>query len=230
MKRLTDRYRFMQWARAAYYLVGFDREFPGKTRVAAAVQHWEERQRGKDSPTPQADWDAQYAAGDWAYMGRLEQTSRYGAIVAYLTVLAPQGAVLDVGCGEGVLFQRLRRSGYGRYVGIDLSAVAIAARAKDEDARTTFAQADAERYQPAGLFDAIVFNESMYYFHEPLATLRRYMRALRPGGVAIVSLYTASLRARVITAQLRNHAHVISETTTHQDGKAWVCLVVDQVT
>jgi 2-polyprenyl-3-methyl-5-hydroxy-6-metoxy-1,4-benzoquinol methylase len=220
----------MQWARDAYYLVGFDREFPGKTRVAAAVQHWEERQQGKgDSPRPQADWDAQYAAGDWAYLGRLEQTSRYGAIVAYLTVLAPQGAVLDVGCGEGVLFQRLRRSGYGRYVGIDLSAVAIAARAKDEDARTTFAQADAERYQPAGLFDAIVFNESLYYFHEPLATLRRYMQALRPGGVAIVSLHTASPRARVITAQVRNHAHVISETTTHQDGKAWVCLVVDQV-
>ena len=230
MKRLTD--RFMRWARAAYYLVGFDREFPGKTSVAVAVQRWEERQQGKgDSPRPQADWDAQYAAGDWAYLGRLEQTSRYGAIVAYLTVLAPQGAVLDVGCGEGVLFQRLRRSGYGRYVGIDLSAVAIAARAKDEDARTTFAPADAERYQPAGLFDAIVFNESLLYFHEPLATLQRYMQALRPGGVAIVSLHiTASPRARAITAQVRNHAHVISETTTHQDGNAWACLVVDQVT
>ena len=51
------------------------------------------------------------------------------------------------------------------------------------------------------------------------------MQALRPGGVAIVSLYTASLRARVITAQVRSHAHVISETITHQEGKAWVCLV-----
>lgn len=219
----------MQWARAVYYLVGFHREFPGKTRVAAAVQEWE-RQRGKgDSPKPQADWDAQYAAGDWAYMGRLDEISRYGTIVAYLTALAPKGAVLDVGCGDGVLFQRLRGSGYSRYVGIDLSAVAIAARTEDEDGRTTFVQADAERYEPADLFDAIVFNESLYYFHEPLATLRRYMPALRQGGIAIVSLYTASRRSRVITAQVRNHARVISETTTHQDGKEWVCLVVDRI-
>jgi SAM-dependent methyltransferase len=122
--------------------------------------------------------------------------------VAYLTVLAPQGAALDVGCARGRAFSAAALVGATAvYVGIDLSAVAIAARAKDEDARTTFAQADAERYQPAGLFDAIVFNESLYYFHEPLATLRRYMQALRPGGVAIISLYTASPRARVLTAK-----------------------------
>ena len=57
----------MQWVRAIYYLVGFDRAFPGKANLAAAIQAWELRHRKGDSPKPQADWDKQYArrrAGD----------------------------------------------------------------------------------------------------------------------------------------------------------------------
>src|ERR1700722_14479123 len=85
--------QFMRWTRAAYYLVGFDRAFPGKARAAEAVQRWELEHGKGDTPKPQAKWDAQYATGEWAYMGRLDETSRYGVIVAYLMKLASNGTV-----------------------------------------------------------------------------------------------------------------------------------------
>ena len=50
--------------------------------------------------------------------------------------MAPHGDILDVGCGDGVLYQRLRCFGYGSYVGIDLSEVAIAKLINEHDRHT----------------------------------------------------------------------------------------------
>ena len=168
----------------------------------------------------------QYRANQWAYLERLDELSRYAVITAYIAYLKPQGAVLDVGCGEGILFSRYQPYGYARYVGLDISEVAIAKLMPKQNAHTTFLQADAETYQPQELFDVIVFNEAQYYFHDPLSAFGRYAQALNPGGVMILSTYTASRRAMVILRQLKTHYRLVDETKTTQGAKSWFCTVL----
>jgi SAM-dependent methyltransferase len=217
----------MRLARGAYDAVGLDREFPGKARLRAAVHRWEGGNKGAATPVTAETWDSQYREGTWAHLAGLRETSRYGAIVGYVTSLAPRGSILDVGCGEGVLFERLQPYGYDRYVGIDLSAVAVDALARHNSSRTAFVQANAESYRPTELFDIVVFNESLYYFRDPLGTLDRYLRcALKPDGKAIVSLYRAPRPSRAIAARIVDQGGVLSQTLVEQDGRAWSCIVV----
>ncbi|RLC93267.1 MAG: ubiquinone biosynthesis protein UbiE, partial [Chloroflexi bacterium] len=62
------------------------------------------------------------AAADWDALEVKETHVRLREIVAELTI-APEAAVLDVGCGTGILLPLLRESvnGDGRIVALDLS-------------------------------------------------------------------------------------------------------------
>src|SRR6266566_1558759 len=60
--------------------------------------------RGQNHVLPTVDiWNAQYESGRWTYLGRLSELSRYSVLVGYMVHFKPGGAVLDVGCGEGIL-------------------------------------------------------------------------------------------------------------------------------
>jgi 2-polyprenyl-3-methyl-5-hydroxy-6-metoxy-1,4-benzoquinol methylase len=108
--------------------------------------------------TPET-WARQYSGGHWDYLETLLELGRYSAIAGYVIKLKSQGAVLDVGCGEGIL-QRTLRPHYARYLGIDIAADAIRRAAQREDAATTFRVACALEFEPGEQFDAIIFNTS----------------------------------------------------------------------
>jgi 2-polyprenyl-3-methyl-5-hydroxy-6-metoxy-1,4-benzoquinol methylase len=133
-------------------------------------------------------WDAEYACGSWDYLRSLRELPRYSVIVGYCRHFNPRAAVLDIGCGEGIL-QRLLSPCYSKYVGVDLSGAAIqrASAAAGGAAGTTFLQGDASDFVPADGFDVIVFNECLCYFAQPLAIARRFERCLKAGGIFIVS-------------------------------------------
>ena len=85
-----------------------------------------ERGRRSDGLLQSAQtWEAQYAAGRWDYLGELSELARFSVLAGYICHLKPGGAVLDTGCGQGVLLRRLPVSSYSRYVGIDISGSAI---------------------------------------------------------------------------------------------------------
>jgi SAM-dependent methyltransferase len=222
--------RLFQWLRAGYYLFGFGRRFPLKGTLEKLVHGWERQQEKGDIPKVREAWDKQYRTNQWAYMERLDELGRYAVITSYIAYLKPGGAVLDVGCGEGILFERYQPYGYVRYVGLDISEVAVAKLMPKQNAGTVFLQADAEAYQPTELFDVIVFNETLYYFHDPLSALGRYAQALKPGGLLIVSTYMASRRARTILRRLKTLYAVIDETQTTQGAKTWFCTVLGPTT
>jgi 2-polyprenyl-3-methyl-5-hydroxy-6-metoxy-1,4-benzoquinol methylase len=111
-------------------------------------------------------------------MRDLDELPRYSIIAGYLQYLKPGGSVLDVGCGEGLLQQRLGLSGYSKYVGIDISETAINEASSRQDEKTSFICADAVTYTPNELFDVIVFNEALYYFDEPLKMVGKYIQYL----------------------------------------------------
>jgi 2-polyprenyl-3-methyl-5-hydroxy-6-metoxy-1,4-benzoquinol methylase len=175
-----------------------------------------------------AAWDRQYAAGRWSYLEQLPELARYSVLTGYIAHLKPYAAVLDVGCGEGVLLKRLSPHGYRRYLGVDLSAVAIEKLQDRRDEKTTFLAADGEYYTPTERFDVVVCNEVLYFFRDPLAAVARYCNALTPGGLLLVSTCTGFKRGLPILADLKEAYALVDETrVSHGDDDwAWICTVL----
>jgi SAM-dependent methyltransferase len=138
--------------------------------------------------------------GNWKRLRAAEEFPRYAAVAMLIEKYAPDGFILDVGCSQGILQERV---GYARYLGIDTSAAAIARASAKTDDRTSFQVADASRYQPQQPVDAVVLNEVVYYLSQPLATVHRYGRYLAAGGVLILCNVdcwaTRRLRRRLAT-------------------------------
>jgi SAM-dependent methyltransferase len=139
-------------------------------------------------------------AGDWQGSDSLTHAPRYDTVASILRKFGADMSVLDVGCGEAMLRARLPKN--TRYVGIERSGAAARIALKRTDSiniiRTT-----AESFDSRGeRFDSIVFNEMLYYAHDPIGLLKKYAFLLREGGVILCSIYqkrgTNSLRSRLL--------------------------------
>jgi 2-polyprenyl-6-hydroxyphenyl methylase/3-demethylubiquinone-9 3-methyltransferase len=177
------------------------------------------------SPAPATVLDAEYAAGRWSYFGNLSELARYSVLVGYLRHFKPGGAVLDIGCGEGLFLSRLHPDDYCRYLGVDLSSVAIAQAGTRASAKASFAVADARSYQPTETFDAIVMNELLHYIPDAPETVGRLAHSMRPGSVLLLSTCTASGSGMVGLSQLQRRYVTLSETRLGdpRTGLSWVC-------
>lgn len=188
-----------------------------------------DRRRRSDGLLQSAqNWEAQYAAGRWDFFAQLPELARFSILAGYIWHLKPGGAVLDVGCGQGVLQRRLPGSAYSRYVGIDVSASAIAVAQQQQNERSTFLAADVENYSPAERFDVIVFSEVLCCLRDPLQTVERYARSLNPEGLLLVSLCTAARGSATILWRLKRAYATVDEIRVHHDGRriSWACGVL----
>ena len=210
---------------ACYYRFVFGRRLPFSRQLVARLQAWEREHGNGDTPVSQTVWERQYQRGTWTFLNDLSELGRYSIIVGYLSQLKPRAAVLDIGCGEGILFSRYKHYGYARYCGVDVSAVALEKLLPAQDTNTAFICADAETYLPAERFDAIVFSESLYYFHAPLDAIDHYAAALNKNGIVIVSTYTGSPRALAILRALKAKYSLVDETQITRSALSWICTV-----
>jgi 2-polyprenyl-3-methyl-5-hydroxy-6-metoxy-1,4-benzoquinol methylase len=137
----------------------------------------------------QATWDREYAAGEWSKLGKLDEMPRYALVSGYIRTIGATASVLDVGCGEGNLSRWLFESGNRRYMGVDVSRIAILEARAHSSNEAQFEVADAATFDPGEQFDVIVLNEVLYYMAEPEAVLERYESFLAPGSVLIISMY-----------------------------------------
>jgi SAM-dependent methyltransferase len=136
-------------------------------------------------PSPKDVVGRGYDALSHRYRGDADAPERYATWLAQLEErVPPGGAVLDVGCGNGVPLARdLSAAGYA-VTGVDLSAVQVE-RARRLVPAARFLHADATEVRfPDSSFDAVV---SLYaLIHMPLdeqpPLLGRIGRWLRPGG------------------------------------------------
>jgi SAM-dependent methyltransferase len=131
---------------------------------------------------------------------------RHGGFVPLLGAsllewLAPQPGerVLDLGCGDGVLTQRIVDAGC-TVVGADASSVlAGAAKARGLDVRVMDAQALSFNDE----FDAVFSNAALHWMkRDPDAVIAGVHRALRPGG-----RFVAELGGQGNVAQIRAALH-----------------------
>jgi len=136
----------------------------------------------------QEAWDREYREGSWDYLSGIENVAGLAAVMGYTQHLGPR-TILDAGCGEGLLAAKLRLLDYENYLGLDISKAAIArANANLGDARTHFEVTDLHNFESGRQFDAIIFNQSLYYLSDPQAVLKRYAAMLSPGGHFIISM------------------------------------------
>ena len=168
------------------------------------------------------DWTRQYEAGAWAYLADLSERPRYSIMVGYLAALAPR-RILDVGCGEGLLARKIGHLPFQSYVGIDISPAPVAAAqaALGHDRRLSFVVADAERYRPASVADAIIFSECLNYLSDPVGIVEHYSKSIASNGFIIISLFQ-SPRADKAWEMLRPIGKIMDcVNIVHQSGKRW---------
>ena len=139
------------------------------------------------------DWDRQYKAGRWHFLNDIKEAARYGILSAWLGQTAANRAVLDVGCGEAILYHYLKPLGLQQYCGVDLSEIALGnARARLECAQLVQSDLESFNVKQEDTFSAIVFNEVLYFCEEPELQLNRYAKFLEDDGVIAISMYTPS--------------------------------------
>jgi SAM-dependent methyltransferase len=140
-----------------------------------------------------AIWDMEYSNGKWNF----NDDTAGDCLYPYLEDYANNGSILDLGCGSGNTANELPSSAYSSYVGVDISETALEkARRRSESSgrlqKTKFLRGDFLKFEPQQRFDVILFRESLY--HVPLgnvkATLDRYGKHLKKGGVFIVKIAT----------------------------------------
>jgi 2-polyprenyl-3-methyl-5-hydroxy-6-metoxy-1,4-benzoquinol methylase len=172
------------------------------------------------------EWNRQYSSSTWRYLAGLEQAPRYAIIEAWRHRLKPSGSVLDLGCGEGVLFEQIPPAAKVNYTGVDLAQVAIDAAAnKIRDASLErFVCADLVTFDPpvGSAFDVIVFNEVLYYVADPPAAVHRYRNALAPDGLIIVSIFHRNVKTwKVIDEALASKRLQTTFVRDLSSGKGW---------
>jgi SAM-dependent methyltransferase len=135
-------------------------------------------------------WSAAYEEGRLSYYEELYELARYSVLVGYVNWFGRSGSprVLDVGCGVGLLRERLSASEFSQYVGIDVSAVAIEAARSRQYPRSQFLVGDLQALDD-GPFDIVVLNEVLYYIPNISSFLSQLHRVLGPNSVVLVSIW-----------------------------------------
>ncbi|HJU19848.1 MAG TPA: methyltransferase domain-containing protein [Stellaceae bacterium] len=115
-----------------------------------------------------------------------------------LDLLAPQPGerVLDLGCGDGVLSEKIAAAG-AEVVAVDAGPdMVAAARARGLDARVM----DGQRLDFTAEFDAVFSNAALHWMRDQEAVLAGVYRALRPGGRFVAEMGGHGNTAAILVA------------------------------
>ena len=118
------------------------------------------------------DWDAAAYARNARFVADLGSP--------LLDLLAPCAGerILDLGCGDGALTERIAASG-AAVIGLDPAPDLVhAARARG----IAVIEADAHDLAADAEYDAVVSNAALHWMREPSTVLANVARALKPGG------------------------------------------------
>jgi trans-aconitate methyltransferase len=120
----------------------------------------------------------------------------FGAPVVELLAPQPGERILDLGCGDGVLTEKIVASG-AAVVAVDAAPdMVAAARARGLDARVVPGQSLAFERE----FDAVFSNAALHWMRPQEAVLAGVARALKPGGRFVAEMGGHNNTAAILTA------------------------------
>ena len=137
-------------------------------------------------------WNKQYKSGRWKNLQNDIERERYNTIIEFTNKHGNKNpSVLDLGCGEGILCERMQNESYSEFVGMDFSSESIKQAVEKNLKDAEFKVADLHYFKPEKAYDVIVFNEAFYYVHdsEKANVLLIMMDALTENGIIINSIY-----------------------------------------
>lgn len=165
-------------------------------------------------------WEKQFDDGFWDYLYGEQEQEHYRYIST--CSVSWEKRILDIGCGQGVLYSYLTKEiASVDYLGIDIASKAIElAKRKFPGAR--FRQLDFQYRNLNEKFDLIIFNETLYYFNQPLKTIEKCIKQnLNPHGVLIISMCDFRGHDK-IWEKLRSHYHFLSfKEITNEKKQRW---------
>jgi SAM-dependent methyltransferase len=153
--------------------------------------------RGLGHPVAADVFDRDYAAGRWDLLFTDAETPRNRTLADLIAKMVPHPTVLDIGCGSGRLAQMLTPLRPTRYVGLDLSSVALQRAQALRLEGCEFVRGDFETWLPIERFDVVVFNESIGYARDPAATVQRFFNCLNCPDRLVVSYYRSGNHAAI---------------------------------
>jgi len=169
--------------------------------------------------------DLKYKTGFWDSLRGVEELAHYSIVAGYFQFLKSGGSILDIGCGEGLLQQRISAGNYSFYTGFDLSSEAISMAKSKEDSKTFFLVQNMNKYKSATQFDAIIFNEVIYYSNV-MNTLHRYSEFLKEDGIFILSNFD-SQNDKIAWNDITDVFQLYDETKViNKNGTGWVIKVL----
>lgn len=190
------------------------------------VQRWFLRKDGDFQPEPAAKWDDLYEKGAYDRLLDSSQMHHHRLLASLVAERTPDPRVLEIGCGEGAFYQVLRLLRRTRYLGTDISPVAIErARARFGDeleaGRVEFVAVDGVTFTTEERFDVIVMADCIEYLGTIDEILARYAPLLAPGGIIAVSQWM-SPRALRLWRQIKTKTTVLDEAVVSAPwGGAW---------
>lgn len=135
-----------------------------------------------------------------------------------ITSLVPENSrVLDIGCGMGILMERLKNEKKCSVTGIDISWVA-AKYVKSKNMTAIIAKMPPIPVAD-GMFDVVIATEFLEHFHSPIKILDELIRVLNNSGLLIVSVpdnlghdtnkehckaYTSTSIGKLISKRIKN--------------------------
>lgn len=159
-----------------------------------------------------------------AYYDRLAARRRPGPLVPtsrhwYALAAAGRGRrVLDVGCGNGLLLERLADA-YRVRVGVDISRPRSLGHLTRQGIRFHRLDLESQRLPyPAGYFDLVIALDVIEHVFDPLKFLSGIHRALAPGGRLVLSTPNVRFAAQLLRIALRGRGPSTSTESFGYDG------------
>lgn len=159
-------------------------------------------------------WEREFQRERWFTVEELERP----AINDHVEEYCRRGAILDLGCADGIVGLTLNPERYESYVGVDISQIAVDKASAHYRARgnelekNTYVRADIEDYQPDRKFQVVLFRHSLYYFNRINVgkVLDHYRQWLADDGVIIVVMGQPQ-RHRWLVELIRERFEVLSD-------------------
>ncbi len=168
-------------------------------------------------------WEEQYTDGTWNYLFSEDEAAHYFSICFQIKKYAKSFSILDIGCGNGVLYDYLSKNLNSAliYEGIDISENAVKA-AKEKFHSAEFRKTDYDYEELTKKFDVLVFNETLYYFTKPMKTLEKaFSINLHADGFAVVSMCEDEKHNYLWERIGAKYKILAAETVENKKGQKW---------
>ena len=131
------------------------------------------------------EWSQSYETdllGKFGYSGHIIAADAFRTLVT-----DKSAAIIDIGCGTGLVAQELQKAGYANIDGLDIST-AILAEAKAKNIYGHLIEGDMQKRTPVGdeAYDAIICAGSFAPGHLGPECYPEFIRMVRPGGPIVI--------------------------------------------